>query len=363
MDTNTYQFSDLVKKYDGFRGPAFTVTVNNTTFHSYEIPFSVEIDICANGSAGGCQIQIESQYDYANGKWYKDLIKTIKVGAKLEILGGYVKQENLFYGYVDEITINYTASGAPNFSITGVDGLGYLANFQEPSYGGEQEPPKVVDAILSKAKSAKYATDITIGTLPAFDAPPVQKHLNDLKYLHLLAERYGVTLMAVNGELIFDDVMKDDDPILVLTVGMGLMEFQKRLSLQNQVAQIEIQGYDDDKQPVVGVANSVSVGGSGKSATEIADKFKETKKVEENIYARTVEDCKKLAQAELDRAAMGFVTGAGSCIGIPELIPGRFITIEGLDGETVGDYFITRVHHSFNQSGYMTQFEVKGAKD
>ena len=49
-------------------------------------------------------------------------------------------------------------------------------------------------------------------------------------------------------------------------------------------------------------------------------------------------------------------------MGLPELIPGRFITIEGLDGDTVGDYFITKVRHQFGSGGYLTQFEVKGAK-
>ena len=34
-----------------------------------------------------------------------------------------------------------------------------------------------------------------------------------------------------------------------------------------------------------------------------------------------------------------------------------------LDGDTVGDYFITKVRHQFGSGGYLTQFEVKGAKD
>ena len=66
---------------------------------------------------------------------------------------------------------------------------------------------------------------------------------------------------------------------------------------------------------------------------------------------------------QLDRLALNYVSGSGLCLGLPELIPGRFITIEGLDGDTVGDYFITKVRHQFGSSGYLTQFEVKGAKD
>ena len=70
-----------------------------------------------------------------------------------------------------------------------------------------------------------------------------------------------------------------------------------------------------------------------------------------------------ISSVMLDRLALNYVSGSGLCLGLPELIPGRFITIEGLDGDTVGDYFITKVRHQFGSGGYLTQFEVKGAKD
>ena len=39
-------------------------------------------------------------------------------------------------------------------------------------------------------------------------------------------------------------------------------------------------------------------------------------------------------------------------------------TVDVLLGmDTVGDYFITKVHHRFGPDGYLTQFEVKGAKN
>ncbi len=52
----------------------------------------------------------------------------------------------------------------------------------------------------------------------------------------------------------------------------------------------------------------------------------------------------------------------GECIGIPELIPGRYIKIDGADEQTAGTYFITKVCHRFSRGSYVTVFEVKGAK-
>ena len=59
---------------------------------------------------------------------------------------------------------------------------------------------------------------------------------------------------------------------------------------------------------------------------------------------------------------MDFVSGEGECVGIPELIPGRYLKIEGSDSHTNGLYFLTKVRHSFSEAGYTTSFEFKGAK-
>ena len=77
---------------------------------------------------------------------------------------------------------------------------------------------------------------------------------------------------------------------------------------------------------------------------------------------RTEKQCVELAQARLDSIALNFISGKGTCVGLPELIPGRFVAIKGLDEETAGSYFVTKVRHQFSQQGFYTEFEVKGAK-
>ena len=49
-------------------------------------------------------------------------------------------------------------------------------------------------------------------------------------------------------------------------------------------------------------------------------------------------------------------------MGLPELIPGRYITLKGFDKSTADKYFISKVTHEFSEDGYYTSFEVKGAK-
>lgn len=363
MDKGSYTFQALSSKYEDFRGPAFTIKIDGTKLNSGEIPIaSLEVEQCSDGSASGCQFTVESLYDFSQSKWINNLAKTVQVGAKLEIEGGYVKQELIFYGYVDEVSMEYQRDAPPRLRVTGIDGFGYLMSCQEPIYGGKKKPKQVVEDILAKAVSAGYAKSKTVGSLTGFEVPVVKEKLDDFQYLRLLSQRYCMSLFSVAGELIFDNVISSTSPLITLTVGMGLLGFEKRLSLKGQVGEVEIWGRDVNQKFIKGVAKSVSLGGSGKTAVEIAPKFKQTALREYHEYVRTEKECVELAQARLDSRALNFVSGRGTCVGFPELIPGRYITIKGLDDDTEGTYFIGKVHHRFTKSGYYCEFEVKGAK-
>ena len=49
--------------------------------------------------------------------------------------------------------------------------------------------------------------------------------------------------------------------------------------------------------------------------------------------------------------------------GIPEIIPGRYIRLTGLDSRFFdGDYYIEEVTHKFSSSGYITSFQIGSGK-
>lgn len=363
LDQSTYTFRTLSKKYEDFRAPAFSILVGGKTLNSSELPIvSLEVDLSADGSAGGCRFAVESLYDYEQYQWRSQLAKTIQVGAKLEVKAGYVKQETVFYGYVDEYSLSYRGDGPPLLEVVGIDGLGYLMSCQEPLYGEKKPPRKVVEEILQKSVSAGYAKRCTVGRLDGFTTPLLKERIDDFKYLKLLAERYCMSLLAVDGELIFDDVSSNTKSLLTLTIGAGLLEFGTRQSLRGQVGRVEVWGRDEKQQFIQGSAENVTVGGRGKTAVQIAPKFRNAVRREYSEYVRTEAECVRMAQARLNTIALNFVSGKGTCVGIPELIPGRYVTIAGLDGDTEGDYFLTQVHHRFSSNGYFTEFAVKGAK-
>ena len=239
-------------------------------------------------------------------------------------------------------------------------------SMREPLYAGQQQAKNLVEDILGKSVAKGYAKRATVGLLSGFQklkTPIIKEQIDDWSFLNLLAQRYGASLFAVDGELIFDDVASDTKPLIKLAVGAGLRSFTKRVSLAHQVGRVEVWGRDVNQKPIKGTADTVTIGGAAEqSAAKLAPALQSAVLREYSEYARTQEECELIAQNRLNSIAMGLVSGEGACIGIPELIPGRYIEIDGLDSRTNGGYFISRVKHRFDSEGYSTTFEVKGAK-
>ncbi len=365
MDTGSYDFKSLESKYDGFLAPAFEIKVGSATLDSAKIPISrLTVDIDAGTSAGGCHFVIESQYDYEKSVWAGGILDKIEVGAKLIIKGGYVQKKEIFYGFVDDYTIEYSSDAAPRITVTGIDAKGYLMNAKDQQYMSEKATSVVVKEILGACVSNGYAKSIDVGPISNFNVQLIQNEIDDYKFLCYLAEMYNLNFFVVDGEIVFKNVMSSTSTLIKLTLGVSLMNFSKTVSVKNQVGKVIVYSIDPlTKKPIKGEADDTSRPGAGSEAGELARGFNKIVESEVNFLVYTPEECKKLAQARFDARAFSLVSGQGRCIGIPEIIPGRYIDLAGFDPDHSDSYFITKVTHEYSiEGGYHTTFGVKGAK-
>lgn len=150
-----------------------------------------------------------------------------------------------------------------------------------------------------------------MGSLSGYTTPLVKEKIDDFKYLKVLAERYGMNVFSVDGELIFDDVLSGGSPILSLTVGMGLMNFSRRVGLHGQVGEVEIWGRDEEQHFIKGSATQVTVCGAGDTASQLASKSKRPPAGVQRIRAYRPGVCHS-GPGRLNALAMNFVAGMGT---------------------------------------------------
>ena len=365
MDKAAYPFDVLKLKYKSFFAPECEITIGSLKIKNTDVSIpEVEVELAADGTAGGCRILIADKYSYKSTSWDSKLVGALTVGAKLKISMGYSTKSEVFFGYVDDYTFEYNEDTGPRIYITGMDGLGYLMSVRSRVYAGEKKVGELVKQLLNDAVSAGAAEKMTVGmSISDMTVQRIVEGEDSFTFLNTLAKQVGASFFCVDGEIIFDKVNSFSLALTTLEYGKGLISFSKRLSLANQPGKVIVHGRDVNNEPIKGEASSTTLSGDGKAAASIASKLlKKSVYEEENPLVLTADECKKLAQNRFDDMAQNFVHGEGVCVGLPELIPGRYIKVSGMDKNTNGSYFLKKVVHIFNEDGYYIRFEVGGAK-
>lgn len=359
------EFETLETTYGGFRVPSLEITIGSTTIDSDKVPItSLTVDIDAGNAAGGCTFTVDSLYNYETGVWGESLLSTIEVDKSISIKMGYATRKEVFYGYVDDFSISYESGSAPQITVNGLDAKGFLMNQRGAIHKTSKTTNEVVTGILQVCKDKGKAKSITVGSITEYIRRHTKTTATDYQFLCFLSSIYNMQFFVVNGEIIFDDVMKDTDVLIELEMGVSLLSFTRNLSIRNQAGSVTIVGRDEKNVKIEGKATAPSIQGfEGKSAKSLATGVADTELTEENQFVSTTEECTQLAQARLNELSMNLVKGSGQCIGIPEIVPGRHIKLTGMDSKCNTNYYITKVTHEFSaDTGYLTSFEVRGPK-
>ena len=79
--------------------------------------------------------------------------------------------------------------------------------------------------------------------------------------------------------------------------------------------------------------------------------------------AKNTLDLVNIMMSSLRSLGDNMASGTVKCVGMPEIIPGRYIRLTGLDKNFFdGDYYIEEVTHNLSSGGYVTSFEIGSTK-
>lgn len=146
-----------------------------------------------------------------------------------------------------------------------------------------------------------------------------------------------------------------------------LLAFSPRLTSLEQVAEVEVRGWDAaSKRAVVGRAGggeaSPRIGlradGGDLASTLLGG---EARRVVPAPSIDTEAGAERMARAEAERAASRFVEAEGLAAGSPYLVAGRLAEIANVGDRFGGTYLVTSARHELTHAdGYTTAFSVTG---
>ena len=150
----------------------------------------------------------------------------------------------------------------------------------------------------------------------------------------------------------------------------SLIEFKPTISASEQVQSVTVRGWDTRNKKAISVTASApdtpGVSGKGQATGPAAagrvgdEKDSDARKdVVVDAPVATKEEAKRLAQALLAERAYAFLTATGKAIGLPDLRPGDNVEIHGVGKRFSGTYYVTKVVHTLNASGLLTEFTAR----
>lgn len=191
----------------------------------------------------------------------------------------------------------------------------------------------------------------------------LQNNQSDLAFLQARSRRIGYDVWIDDKTLHFQPPQHRTLSTVQLD-GQNLIEFLPRLSLLNQVPQLEIRGWNWKEQKNF-VSQSATVNIPLMDGTQIGAQasksaFGTASHQIVNQPAQDKAEADQMAKGQFEDISLNYITGEGVCIGNSKIRAGSVIQIVGVGKRFSGRYYVTAVTHLLSaDQGYRTEFTVR----
>ena len=303
------------------------------------------------------------------------------LGRQVKVAMGYADRVlPLIVGRITTMSPKFPSSGEPTIAISGVDSM-VLLKESKTKEGKTRKFTDKADWEIAQMVAEDYKLPVKVTEEGRKHPLVIQKNQDDATFLKERAARIDFECYVLTDpdsgkdELHFerpkDGRAADTIRVFDFIWGENLIEFNPTLTLSSQVASVTVRGWDSrKKEPIVYKAEEKDIkreqGQSGKGTSGAAaakTSLGNRQDVVVDAFVATEDEARELAISLINERAYDFITGSGKVIGLPDLRPGDNVNLEGLGDRFRGTYYVKKVEHLFNSSGYLTTFEVRRIHD
>lgn len=359
-DVSQVTYHDSLKEIDGFE-----ITVNNWDSRTRQfkyVGFETEADLTGSDD----RAQRARLFDPCN--------------KQVELRIGYLGDlRTLVRGTFTTLEPNFPSGGAPTLAVRALNAVHKLRRKQNSQPWLNLRDSEIAKKIGSDRQRFPMPVVISDEALAKEIPLPyiAQTQQYDIDFLLLRAKRLGYVVTMREGDKNAREADKQEahlyfgpsdgrrpgatDPVYKLRWGASLIEFKPTLTTANQVKSVTVKGWDRTKKAeITGRASldedALAINEDLHHLLNECDPREEIV-VEKPVISET--DAKKLATAILKDRHKEMVKASVTCIGLPSLVAGTKVQIEGVGARFSGVYFVTGTTHSLSDSGYTTRFEAR----
>ena len=356
--SGSYTYEALAKEYGNFIIPLIKIVVNGIDLVSKQklAVSSARVTLSLEG-AGMAVIKLSGLYDEKKHTFDSSAKSSFKVGTVVVLELGYgSKSLAVFKGYVAMLGCEF-GEKSPQIVVTLMDARRLMmtsgATYRLHDVKNYSD---AVSQILKKySKLCSPVVEATSDNLTEM----VSQTQNDYLFItnELICQgKVNREFFILGDKVYFREPRKQKSPVITMQFGRELLALKADDEYRD--LKVNVHGCDEDKQE--SVVGSAAVG-KAKGQTSLINPTPEL-----NLTDPTADSQKKAANRAkviAEHIQWRAQTGRGMCIGMPEIVPGRYIKVEKLDAD-LGDrsYYLKSVVHEWDEEHYITMFDIEGFK-
>lgn len=294
------------------------------------------------------------------------------IGRQVHIKMGYADGLlSMLTGQITSVAAQFPQQGSPTVIVSGMDGL-FRMKDRKPADGEQIQYLDMHDWEIAEAIALRNNLRAVVTREGPMHHEVIQRMTDDATFLKERAARIDfdchVLTDPISGEATLHFVKPTDGrdgamDSFAYRWGQDLLHFTPTVNMSDQVSSVTVHGWDPDtKAPIVATAGPDDLpqpSGAGESGPQAAARTQAGKQdVVVDAPVANHQEAFDLARSLLLQRAYRFITAAGQVIGKPELRPGHNLELSGL-GRFNGSYYVTKVEHRIDSSGYLTSFDAR----
>ncbi len=366
-------YNSLFKEYGGFINPLIEIKINDVSFtaganRKVAIGVSnVSIDLTAGFEASQAIFSLYNVYDYENTKFNFDSFKKmVLLGSAVTIYAGYeATVKEVFRGVITKVNFLIEEDDVPNVQVTAMDVKAvmmanrYSRRLKATAYS--KAISEIFDqSVYQSLKNGGVITGFSIDNTPdALEPAPateadIEKTIemvgeSDYEFVVKVAKKFNYDFFVYCGKVIFRKAKSDQTKQITINDNARIKRLSVDYDLTGLVEEVEVRGLD------VGKAKGVT--GKKKNSNKLSqgNKAKALISGSKFVYidpsSSDNSDVGYRANYLFENMSYRYGTLELDMAGIPEIIPGKYISVSDFGTAVSNDFYVQAVRHTFSKDG------------
>lgn len=293
--------------------------------------------------------------DMPKGENPESDLSTFDVGNEIELKVGYEKKlESIFQGIVTSHQFNIEENNETSIQIECRDFAFPMTLNRKDHVFEKKTDSKIIEEILKANGFIEKNIDVS----PTKEEHTVlpQYQCTDWDFILSRAEVNGFIIVVENENISIKEPSFNNPPALKINYGRDVIEFDGKLSANNQKTSIKAITWDPDTQKRIVVTNKKPV--LNDQGNEKPDKIAKAITGSEDTIVTSAfiseEALQKMVDSRALRSGLSKILGTCKFCGSSKAVQGNLIELEGFGERFNGNAFIGSVEHEYNEYGWTT---------